>query len=256
MVEPSAECLAEHLCQAVHPGVAGAEKGGEGTPGGECVDSRIGWHFQPVNPVDELPPSDDLPDESFGCWERNFSLSEGALRSECALERRKKADVEHRRDDRVEHVGLSPDHEILPASEVCQAGLHEVVEPFQGFPAGHGQGKVLRGSRSVRKMDFQVPCHAESDLVRNRPGQWAGPGRSCLFPIGVGSPVLRIIVPRTARWLPVLLDEDAAPFPHLTIEVLHQQALFPSGELEEVIPAAEELRRGDEGKRDGEFRCE
>ena len=105
----------------------------------------------------------------------SLPFSEGKFSRLGAFQRIEKADIEHWGNDRVEHVGLPLDHQVLPGAEVWEPLFHEVLHPFQGFLPCHGKGEVRGFVGCIRKTDFQVGRDLPGDgvLFRSWKCPWA-----------------------------------------------------------------------------------
>ena len=77
VIEAPLQDFPQGLTEAVHVRLAVIEEGGEGSFGFETIDFGVLGHLQPVDPVDEFAPSDDLPDESLHGMQGRLAFPEG-----------------------------------------------------------------------------------------------------------------------------------------------------------------------------------
>ena len=184
----------------------------------QIIALRVVRHVQPVQTADVLAPSQYLPDEALDRVQRRPVTSVGLERRLADFARQQQADVQVRRQHRVEQVVFGCLHCILVVAEQGQAVVDEMLQRRQrvlacGAPAERGQ---------VAKVALKMPldqCEdiAGVEIVRQCPA------------------VVRVIIPLAALGL-LAIHEPACVAAHLTVEVFHAQAFAAVGPRGELVP--------------------
>ena len=215
------------------------EEGGEGARGFKAVDLLVSRHLQPVDPVHELPPADDLPDESLHGMQWRLGLRVRRLCGLRALQRIEKAYVEHRGNDRVEHVGLPLNHQVLPGAKIRKSLRDEIRKPSQRLLTRHRECKVGGFARRIRESVHQILGNLPSNRILLRSLKLSengfGEGRTRLLPIPQSGPVLHVVVPVATGRLAIALHEQPCAAAHLAVKTLHQEALLPMRQFREIL---------------------
>ena len=108
------------LPKAIHLGVTGPIKRGQGAVGRKIILICIVWHLQPINAAHVFAPAKNLTNKSFDCVQWGFAFMVGFFCGLNAIERQKEPTIEIQPDMGMKHPCLSLDHRILIVPELGQ----------------------------------------------------------------------------------------------------------------------------------------